>query len=194
MACMAKARDVVMRVPTIVIGRQIMNQLKPIKVVAPEKYKALARIICHEMSKNPSCTSAFWTLKQFEDNESISPGNSYALFVGNPDENSLTKDFLPIIEPLTDTSGACFGFDGPRAVIFGRGDLDEESSFLEAWRSFDLPFSVWDFIFPYFGIGKLFSRKARDSEREHRLLNYQTKFAWHQFFETEFQDWIAPKE
>ena len=171
-----------------------MNQLKPIKIVAPEKYKALARIICHEMSKNPSCTGAFWTIKQFEDNESISPGKSYALFVGNPDENSLTKDFFPIIEPLTDTSGACFGFDGPRAVIFGKGDLDEEESFWELWRAADLPFLLLPYLIPLLGIWQWYSEKVRLRAKTRRLLQYQTKFAWHQFFETEFQDWIAPEE
>jgi hypothetical protein len=171
-----------------------MNHPKQIKVVAPEKYKALARAISHEMSKHPECVSAIWTPKQFEDNELQLSGNSYVLFVGNPDETSLTKDFLSVIEPLTESSGACFGYDGSRAVVFGKGDLDEESAFMEIWRSSSLGISVWEIIVPIIGIWNWISRRNHNKRRTRRLLKYQTEFAWHQFFETKFQDWIAPKE
>lgn len=101
-----------------------MHSPKEIIVVSPEDYKALARKLTHEISKLPNCNGAFWTIKQFEENELQLGGNRYVILIGNPDENHLTKDFLPVIKTLQSQAGACYGYDGSKAVIFGDGKLE----------------------------------------------------------------------
>ena len=106
-----------------------MNGIKEIIIVSPNQYKDLARKLSHEISKVDGCNGAFWSIKQFEDNEFQLGGNRYAIFIGNSDENSLTHDFLPIITDLKKQAGASYGFDGSKAVIFGDGKLEQEKEF-----------------------------------------------------------------
>jgi len=111
-----------------------MNGSKEIIVVAPDQYKDLARKLSHEISKVPGCNGAFWNIKQFEDNEFQLGGNRYAIFIGNCDENSLTNDFLQVITNISNQAGACYGFDGTKAVIFGEGKLAQKEAFKDVLK------------------------------------------------------------
>jgi hypothetical protein len=102
---------------------------KEIIVVAPKDYKSLARALSHQISKIQGCNGAFWTIEQYEQNEFQMGGIRYVILIGNPDENGLTKDFLPVIDTLHNRAGACFGYDGAKAVVFGEGKLEQEEAF-----------------------------------------------------------------
>jgi hypothetical protein len=97
--------------------------MKNIIIVAPEQYQDLARKITHEISKQPGFTAAYWTIKHYADNEFQLTGNQYAVLMGNLDENRFTKDYLQVINNLKNLAGACYGYDGAKAVIFGDGKL-----------------------------------------------------------------------
>lgn len=103
--------------------------MKEIIIVAPEQYQDLARKITHEISKQPGYNGAYWTIKHYADNEFQLGGNRYVVLMGNPDENRFTKDYLEEIKNLNNHSGACYGYDGPKAVIFGEGKLEYEEEF-----------------------------------------------------------------
>ncbi len=111
-----------------------MNGTKEIIVVSPDQYKDLARKLSHEISKVSGCNGAFWKIKQFEENEFQLGGNRYAIFIGNADENSITKDFLAVIKNINNQSGACYGLDGAKAIIFGEGKLDQKEDFKEVLK------------------------------------------------------------
>ena len=111
-----------------------MSTTKEIIVVAPDQYRGLARKLAHRISKTNGCNGAFWNIKQFEGNEFQLGGNRYAIFMGNPDENPLTKDFLLVTNEIKNQAGACFGFDGTKAVVFGEGKLKQMEEFKEVHK------------------------------------------------------------
>jgi hypothetical protein len=103
---------------------------KDIIVVAPEQYRDLARKLSHEIAKKTGLNGAYWTIKQYEDNEFLVGAARYVILLGNSDENNLTKDYLPIVGvKLINRAGACFGYDGSKALVFGEGKLDQAEDF-----------------------------------------------------------------
>lgn len=108
--------------------------IKEIMVVSPDQYKDMARRLSHEISKVPGCNGANWNVKQYEDNEFQLGGNRYAIFIGNSEENTLTRDFLQVIKKTTNQAGACFGYDGTKAVVFGEGKLEQLEDFKDVFK------------------------------------------------------------
>jgi hypothetical protein len=106
-----------------------MNFKKEIIVVAPDQYKDIGRKLSHDISKVNGCNGALWSIKQFEDNEFQLGGNRHVIFIGNKNENHLVKDFIEVISNINNKAGACFGFDGAKAVVFGEGKLEQEEEF-----------------------------------------------------------------
>ncbi len=111
-----------------------MLNAKEIIVVAPDHYKDLARKLTHEISKLPGCNGAFWSIKQYEDNEFQLGGNRYVLLMGNSNENRITKDFLPVLSTYLNQAGACYGYDGSKALVFGEGKLEQAEAFKEVLK------------------------------------------------------------
>lgn len=102
---------------------------KGIIIVAADQYKDLARKLQFEISKK-EIKAQFLTVKQFEATEPTLSGTQYVILLGNSDENTLTKAYLPIIgAKLTNRAGACFGYDGSKALVFGEGKLDQVEEF-----------------------------------------------------------------
>ena len=103
---------------------------KDIIVAAPEQYRDLARKLSHEMAMKTGLDVSYWTIKQYETHEFELGSARCVILLGNPDENNLTKDYLPIIgDKLKNRAGACFGYDGSKAVVFGEGKLDQFEEF-----------------------------------------------------------------
>ncbi len=100
---------------------------KNIIVVAPDKYKDFARELSHNISKQDECTSSYWSIKHYENNESTICGDQFVIFIGNHEENSLTKGFIKVIRNLKNNYGACYGYDGSKAVLFGEGKENQLS-------------------------------------------------------------------
>ena len=190
-----------------------MNGAIEIIVVSPDQYKDLARKLSHEISKTPGCNGAFWSIKQFEDNEFQLGGNRYAIFIGNSDENTITKDFLSVIKNLTNQAGACYGFDGTKAVVFGEGKLEQKEDFKDVLKksiaiaaganafstvgaSIAVNFVVflpisWIWVpLPIILILNYFRRKKMEKE----LRTEQTKAALTLFLSEHFDNWIGLKK
>jgi len=177
---------------------------KEIIVVASEEYTEFARKISHEISKLEGCNGANWTIKQFEDNEFQLGGDRYAIFIGNSDENKLTKDFLPVISNLKNKAGVSYGFDGTKAVAFGKGDLDQEKDFQKVLKEatvlaaggtigagimstlFIMIPLLWS-IMPGYFLFAYFNKK----NREKKLRKEQTKTALTFFMAEHFDKWVG---
>lgn len=177
---------------------------KEIIVVASEEYTEFARKISHEISKIEGCNGANWTIKQFEDNEFQLGGDRYAIFIGNSDENKLTKDFLPVISNLKNRAGVFYGFDGTKAVAFGKGDLDQEKEFKKVLKeatvvtgattvgagimgAFIIGFPLLWSIMPGYFLFAYFNKK----KREKNLRKEQTKTALTFFMSEHFDKWAG---
>jgi len=185
-----------------------MNGAKEIIVVSPDQYKDLARKLSHEISKVPGCNGAFWSVKQFEDNEFQLGGNRYAIFIGNSAENALTKDFLQVIKNVNNQAGACYGFDNTKAIVFGEGKLEQKKDFENVLKKsvaiaagthasstvgtsiavisvVFLPMTwillLWPILINYF-----FRKK-----KEQKLRTEQTKAAMTLFLAEHFDEWIG---
>ena len=188
-----------------------MNGAKEIIVVSPDQYNDLARRLTHEISKVPGCNGAFWSIKQFEDNEFQLGGNRYVIFIGNSDENAITKDFLSVISDVKNQSGACCGFDGTKAVVFGEGKLDQieylkdvlSESEANAARTKTLGASMATTIlvslpisWALLGSSGVFAYKfiVLRKKKEKELRKEQTKVALNLFLTNDFDKWIGIEE
>jgi len=174
---------------------------KEIIVVASEEYTEFARKISHEISKLEGCNGANWTIKQFEDNEFQLGGDRYAIFIGNSDENKLTKDFLPVISNLKNKAGVSYGFDGSKAVAFGEGNLDQIKEFKKVHKEATALASVATLgagiisaliigpfsIIPSYFLFASFNKK----KREKKLRKEQTKTALTFFMAEHFDKWVG---
>lgn len=107
-----------------------MINKKSVVVVAPEAYKDLGRKLSHEIGKEmKGIQCAFWTVKQYESNEVQLSRDQFAIFIGNPDENPLTKDYLDVFTNLKKEAGICLGYDSTKAVVYGEGDISQVNKF-----------------------------------------------------------------
>lgn len=111
------------------------NDMKEtIIVVTPEDYKPLARKLVHGISKHSEHDGTVWDIKQYEDSETTNSSFQYVIFLGNVNENKFTKDYLDIFDNIENKDGACYGYDGKKAIIFGEGDLSKKESFEKAQK------------------------------------------------------------
>jgi hypothetical protein len=114
------------------------NPEKMIIVVAPKKYKAVARELTHEISKLENCNAASWTIKQFEDNEMQIGSKHWVLSLGNPKENQLTSDYTNFISLKHKEGGLCYGFDGNKAVVFADEKLVDKKKTVSVAQKLNL--------------------------------------------------------
>lgn len=99
-------------------------------IVAPDKYRDLARQLVHDISNQQAgFQAAYWTPKMFVDNEAQFGGSIHTIFIGDERENELTGDFLSIMGDLHERAGACYAYDGNKAVIFGTGKAEQARDF-----------------------------------------------------------------
>jgi len=173
-----------------------MIENKEIIIVAPKKYKNQARKLSHEISKKNMCNAAVWSIEQFEDNEFQLGGNRYAIFIGSPDENSLTKDFLPIIENLKNHEGICYGYNGTKAVVYGEGKLNQLEALKVAKKKTQENKIVAGaagfaalFIAPPILIGPATFIAIRSKQK--KLIKDQTKVAITYFLGDTFNSWLT---
>ena len=96
-------------------------------IVAPDKYARVARSIVHQISKNfvtNGFDAGYWTIKHFKDNECVLQGSQRVIFIGDESENEYSSIYLPHIQ-LNNNHGICYGYDGPKAVVYGEGKLEQ---------------------------------------------------------------------
>lgn len=191
-----------------------MFKSKEIIVVAPKEYKDVARKLSHEASKLPGCKGAFWDISRYEANEFQLGDDRYVVFVGGPQENHLTKEFLPLISKLENNSGACFGYDGSKAVVFGEGDLAQKKDFMQvvsetaimvsgvgvgAGTGAILGATIFSTFLPItapaFALSAFFYYLfCSSSGKEKKLRHDQTNVALSLFLSTQFDEWTNPEK
>ncbi|MED1601204.1 hypothetical protein [Alkalihalophilus marmarensis] len=93
---------------------------KNIVVVAPDKYRGIARKVAHELSKLENCNAVYWSIKHYSDTEAGFSSENWVVSIGNDSENSITKDFLNFIDLRLTDGGMHYGYDGNKAVIFAK--------------------------------------------------------------------------
>jgi len=74
------------------------------------------------------------TVTSFEEDKSIMDNVDYLIILGHPEDNSLSKQYLPEINNLENNSGAIYGFRGKIAVICGDGDLSKLHLFMKLFK------------------------------------------------------------
>lgn len=190
---------------------------KQIIVVYPDDYEDLALAMQHEVSKVDSFDCSAWSIEHYKQNAPQLSGRSYVVFLGNAEENRLTKAYQPQIPRIVNINGACLGWDGSKAVIFGEGNLEKKTAFdafksklgygsaaagiASSARGFGAVMSTGFLVAVpvvqvaiigggVYSIAKLFmNKKAR------RVLRYeQTKMAIYNFLLTELEVWTKGRE
>jgi hypothetical protein len=187
-----------------------MSYDKEVIVVAPDHYQDLGRKLSHEISKVPGCNGAFWTIKQYEDNEFQLGGNRYVILIGNLGENKITEDFLPMVKNLQNRAGACFGYDGSKALVFGEGNLEQAEAFQGVYKNIvdskgvtggneisegeGLSIAMKTILFPVILLGlvaKAFSFFMKEPAKKKKLLRGQTNAALTLFLTECFDHWVG---
>ena len=161
-----------------------------IMVVAPDEYADIARKLVHIISSKDNYSSACWTIKKYKDNEQTIRGSQYVIFLGNEDQNELTKDYLQVINLEHDKGGVCYGFDGTKAVVFGTGESKEDfvEFIKDNAKTLLLPLKIyfWWLTFPYITIKRY--RKIKQLKKD------QTTLGVDLFMKNCFDEWVATKE
>ena len=186
---------------------------KDVIVVAPNQYKDLARKLSHEISKKGGFNGACWTIKDYEDNEYQVGSVCPVILLGNADENKLTKDYLPLVgDQLLNRAGACFGYDGSKAVIFGEGKLEQVEDFQKLFKELLstrptavmlAQFTILAAILGPVGIpiaalqtalARVFYKTLDNRAKKQKLLRHQTEVAVTLFLTDKFDQMVGIKK
>ena len=111
-----------------------MYPSKQIIVVYPEDYEDLALAMQHEISKVDSFDCTAWAVEHYKQNAPTLSGRSFVIFLGTAEENRFTKTYQSQISRIVNINGACHGWDGSKAIVFGDGNLDSKPAF-EAFKN-----------------------------------------------------------
>lgn len=107
---------------------------KQIIVVYPDGYEDLALAMQHEISKVDDFDCSAWSIEHYKQNAPTLSGRSFVIFLGTAEENRFTKIYQSQISRIVNINGACLGWDGSKAVIFGLGNLEQKPAF-DAFKS-----------------------------------------------------------
>jgi len=173
---------------------------KNIIVVAPDKYKKLGRILAHEITNKDHYDGVYWPIKTYKDNEFKHTGNQYVIFIGNPDENEFTTDYVDVVKPKN-RAGHCFGYNGSKALIYGEGNLDFLEESKKYWAKLVVVPIVPGLVFSplFLGvfaqpiIGGILYQYYSYRKKKNFLLKNQTKAAIKSFLIHDFDDWLGIK-
>ncbi|WP_420389609.1 hypothetical protein [Marinobacter sp.] len=88
-------------------------------IVYPKGYYEIASKLKHEISKLENLDSTIWSTDQYRDNIPTLSGKSHVIFLGDGNENEFVKPYYGVMKTLFLHQGACFGFDGTKAIVFG---------------------------------------------------------------------------
>ena len=174
-------------------------------VVAPEIYSKTARGLTHYISKKKGYKAAYWTVKQYQHNEFQIGGQRYVIFVGDTKENEVTRDYVEFIKLVHSKGGVCYGYDGQKALVYGKGDLKDKNEFSEVFNTINFTTAPVVFIgtlgilapillvpFAYLGaiIISLIVKKIIKIKEVKKLKLLQTQTAADAFINNEFDKWI----
>lgn len=188
----------------------MLNTIK-ILIVSPPHYLDLSRRISHEISSIIGCTSKVWSIKTYLDSEVNLANNQHVIFIGNPEENVLSKDYLPVMKTKLpgNKAGIFYAYNDSKAIVFGEGKLDqlkefeklrnvvkyrEMSSRIRNGRSVNGIFPAAIALFSIVGIGSiLFFIFYTKRQKEKKLRKEQTKLALTLFLFENFEKWLNLK-
>jgi len=167
--------------------------MKSVIVVAEDKLKTKARRLVHTISSEKDVTASLWSPKQYEDNEAILDGEQYILFLG---KNSVSEDFIPLIEVKYEKQGINWGYDASKAVIYivhsdvTHEDLKEVLLAMSTSRLTSTYFSpaLWTF-FSVFGF--MIARFVKRNIDRAALEELQYDVGISTFLEEGLQDWLS---
>ncbi len=180
-----------------------------ILIVAPPQYLDLSRTISHEISKIDGCVSKVWDVKTYLDNELKTANKQYVIFIGNPEENVLSKDYLAVMrtELPNNDAGIFYAFNDTKAIVFGDGKIEQVQEFKKFYKAIkngevliDEDSSNANDVGSYFvaavllgliGTGLMFLFKFYSKKRkEEKLRKEQTKIALALFLSGQFHKWL----
>lgn len=190
---------------------------KQIIVVYPDEYEDLAIAMQHEISKVEGFDCSPWSIEHYKQNTPQLSGRSYVVFLGTADENHFTKAYQSQIFNIVNINGACLGWDGSKAVIFGEGNLEKKYAFdafksklgygsaaagmsasagsIGAALSTGFLVAVPVVQLGVLGIGIYSAAKLFMNKKARRELRYeQTKMAIYNFLLTELEAWTKGRE
>ncbi|MFA6449469.1 MAG: hypothetical protein WCX65_08380 [bacterium] len=98
------------------------DEQKEIIVVAPVKYGKDARRMANYISIKYGFKAEYLNVKQYAAEEG---GDRCAVFIGNASENKLSKDCPEPIRVKHAEGGACWGYGGTKAYIYGDGEAGQ---------------------------------------------------------------------
>jgi len=114
------------------------TDLKNIAVVADKRFRDIAIGLVHAISEKPDLKAAYFTLKQWKDDEVKIAGGSYIIFIG---KNDASGPYLSLIKKKNDKLGVTWGYFSAIAVIYIDKinlDIEEVKKAMEEIQDFKL--------------------------------------------------------
>ncbi len=109
--------------------------IKEINIVAPKEYAFLGRKLSETISRILGFRPHFQLITEY--NEDQLP----VIFLGSPHENNYTKKYLTYTVNLKNRSGACYGYIGSKALLFGDGSFESALELKELFERYEKNFN-----------------------------------------------------
>ncbi len=171
------------------------NEEIMVKVVAPKKYADLGRRLAHGIAQKPSFKSAYWTSVEYQHNEQTDGNVQHAIFIGDNEENAITKTFWDILEEKREHSGGFYAINGNKAFIWANGEEDYSKVMAEEFKRMYKEKSLWlGFLIPHSLPGVLSWYIYKIIKRGKLLKMTQIAFAVEKFIEETFDAWIEENQ
>jgi|GEM_PF-5109721 hypothetical protein len=168
---------------------------KKILVVTTSRYLDLASRLTGHISKMDFFESSCMTVTSFEEDKSIMDKVDYLIILGHPEDNSLSKQYLPEINNLENNSGAIYGFRGKIAVICGDGDLSKLHLFMKLFKEGYAPVAHPPYnIFSLIVTAQFFAslnEDLTDRKKKAKLRKSQTEMGIKIFLYEKFSLWTS---
>ena len=101
-------------------------------VVAPEEYEHLGHKLTRAISRINGYRGVFQNITKYTED------SSPVIFLGSPAENTYTQKYLKEAHNLISRSGACYAYQGSKAMIFGDGNLESAVELKKVFRKYGL--------------------------------------------------------
>ncbi len=167
---------------------------KTVLIVAIQRYLGLAHHMYQFISEKEYCECSYMSIADYEQNEILKLAFDYFIFLGHPEDCSLTKGFLPLFTNLENKAGVIYGVEGNKAVIFGDGDLTKYAEFEKLFK-YEVPYSIYqsnnkfELMFTPV-LSELMKTLPTDRKKKAKLRRGQTEMGIRLFLTEKFKPWI----
>lgn len=172
-----------------------MMSNKTVVIVAIQRYLGLAHHMYQFISDKKYFDCSYMAIADYEQNEILRLAFDCYIFLGHPEDCSITREFLPLFTNLENKAGVIYGVEGNKAVIFGDGDVKKFAEFEKLFKNEIMhssypPYNKFELTFTPI-LSELMKTLPTDRKKKARLRRGQTEMGIRLFLYEKFGLWIS---